>query len=96
MLRRISRQVSQRKIQKQMKFNCSTEEWNRFVEEGMPKDFDDIGSNVIYDFDKMTKKFGIAYLSYLEAAYAAKDTMTDEEFCKINGNIPIKFLDKIR
>lgn len=79
-----------------MKFDCSIEEWNRFVEEGMSKDFDEIGSNVKYDFDKMTKKFGRAYLSYLEAAYLAKANMSDEEFCKINGNVPIKFLERIK
>jgi hypothetical protein len=68
--------------------------WNRFVREGMPEDFEDINSNVKYDFTKMSKMFGIYYLAYLEAAYYAKDSLTIEEFCKYNGNVPIDFLKR--
>ena len=76
-----------------MKFECTSKEWERFVKVGLLYTSDD--SNVKYDFNKMTKKFGIAYLSYLEAAYECKDSMTDEDFCKLNGNVPINFLEKL-
>lgn len=79
--------------------NREIEDWNRFVREGMPADFDDIGSNVIADFSKMCKKFGKAYLDYLKIAYSCKgddSDMTDAEFCRINGNIPVPFFEKMK
>ena len=69
-------------------FKCTDKEWTRFVEEGLVEVEE---SNTKYDFKKMCKKFGLAYLHYLEITYKIKDTMTDEEFRKINGNIPSKF-----
>jgi len=58
-------------------------------------DFDSADSNFIHDFGTMTKQFGQAYMEYCRAAWAVNDNiMTEEEFCKINGNIPMGFFNK--
>jgi hypothetical protein len=72
-----------------MNFDCSTEQWNRFCQKGIQD------GNLIGDFGKMTKEFGKAYLSYLNAAYIAKDEMTDSEFIKEHG-VNDKFLSKFK
>lgn len=68
--------------------------WKDFCENGLQVFTN--GSNVTGSFQKMTKRFGKHYLAYLEAAYQAKDEMTDDEFCKINGEIPIGFLKRFK
>lgn len=67
--------------------------WKDFLANGI-QEFDGT-SNVVSDFGKMTKRFGKFYLWYLSAAYEAKDEMSDEEFCAINGLVPIGFLKKL-
>lgn len=68
--------------------------WEDFCENGLQV-FDG-ESNVSNNFQKMTKRFGKYYLAYLQAAYEARDQMTEEEFCKINGDIPQGFLKRFK
>lgn len=68
--------------------------WIDFCENGL-QEFDG-NSNVRYPFPKMTKRFGKNYIQYLEAAFEARDEMSLEEFCKINGEVPPKFLNRFR
>lgn len=68
-------------------------DWNRLVTEGLVFDKD---SNTKEDFGKMSKKFGLAYIYYIEGAYSIKDELTDEEFCRLNGNVPMKFMEKFK
>ncbi len=76
-----------------MKFNCDSKQWANLLEFGL--DFNN-STNTKFDFSKMCKKFGGAYLSYLESAYKAKEKMNDFDFCRTNGEIPIAFLEKIK
>ncbi len=74
-------------------FLCSIEQHNAFVE-GVKWASDESDKNFEEDFNKLSKKWGIAYLSFLEASYLSKDSMSDEDFCKMNGNVPISFIEK--
>ena len=67
-------------------------QWTNFI-----RDFVSLedGSNMTQDFGKITQKAGVAYFEYLRAAWVCNDGQrTEEEFCKINGNVPIKFFHK--
>ncbi len=68
--------------------------WEDFIEKGL-QEFDG-SSNVTKDFTGMTKRFGKHYIAYLEAAWNAKDEMSEEEFCAINGGVPSGFLKKFK
>lgn len=76
--------------------NSDIEGWNRFVTEGLVPDNDEQVTR--WDFTKMTKRFGKAYIEYLQAAYQALEgSMSDSEFCKYNGNVPQPFfLNKVK
>ena len=66
--------------------------WARLVSEGLQEDGD---SNVRLPFKKMSKKFGLAYIEYLQAAWKANaGCLTEDEFCEINGGVPRGFFDK--
>lgn len=70
----------------------TADNWNRFVREGLLFDEE---TNVKLPFKKMSKKFGLCYINYLKAAWAANDgCLTEESFCTINGGIPKGFFDK--
>lgn len=57
-------------------------------------DFDSPDRNFKYDFAVMTKKYGQAYIEYCRAAWAANDGVLDEEeFRRMNGNIPEGFFN---
>lgn len=57
-------------------------------------DFESDDRNFKYDFPVMTKKYGQAFIEYCKAAWIANDgVMTEEEFCKINANMQIKFFE---
>lgn len=65
-------------------------DWNRLLDKGLCYNGE---TNINYEFSKMTKLFGLAYIEYLKAAYKAKEILSDEDFCRLNGSIPIKFLE---
>lgn len=74
------------------KQRSETDDWNRFVKEGLTTDGP---SNVTGQFKTLTKKYGKAYISYLQAAWAANEgCLTEEEFCELNGDVPKGFFDK--
>lgn len=65
--------------------------WTRLLDKGL--NFEGT-TNTNYPFPRMSKDFGLEFIEYLRAAYLAKDELTDEEFCKINGDVPRGFLEK--
>jgi hypothetical protein len=68
------------------------EAWNRFVSEALVENGE---SNVKRPFGKLTKKYGLAYIEYLQAAWQANaDCLTVEGFLAINGGVPRGFFDK--
>lgn len=69
----------------------SDQEWSRFLNEAI-----DFNNGFKYDFTSLTKRFGLSYLYYLTCAYIAKDDLSDEDFCALNGNVPMSFLSKIK
>ena len=69
-----------------------TRKWNEFIKI-MNAESDD--SNFKIDFKNITKKFGREFIMYCKAAWEANEgVMIEEEFCKINGNMPIGFFNK--
>lgn len=78
------------------KLNCSQEDWSRFCAAAFSDD-----SDWTMDFTKLSKKHGRAYMEYLRASWWTNEklggSLTDEEWCRTNGNVPLKFLeDKIK
>jgi hypothetical protein len=64
--------------------------WDTFCENAFDTESDT--QNFKLPFAKMTKKFGRQYMEYCRASWVTcKDFMTPEEFCKMNGNMPIGF-----
>lgn len=72
----------------------SSKDYSRLIREGL--DFDSEAVNTKYKFDKMSKFFGLSYLTYLKAAFEAKNDLTVEDFCRINGEVPQKFLERFK
>ena len=74
------------------KSTTKADAWNRFVKEGL---IDGEESNVSHPFRKLSKLYGLAYIDYLQAAWAANaDSLTVAEFCAVNGEIPAGFFAK--
>ena len=67
-------------------------QWNNFVQTHL--DFEG-ENNVKRDFSKITKTAGVPYFEFLRCLWVCvRDTMTEVEFCKMNGNIPQKFFEE--
>ena len=68
--------------------NITNVTWEKFH-----KSFDFISddNNFKFDFKNMTKKFGRQYIEYCKASWIANDNMNEEEFCKMNANMPLGF-----
>lgn len=67
-------------------------QWNDFVKKYMKFDGE---SNVTADFSALSKTQGVAYFEYLRVAWiATREHFTEDEFCRINGNVPKKFFEK--
>lgn len=67
-------------------------QWNDFVEKFVSTDG---VTNIKGEFSQITKGSGVPYFEFLRASWVCiKDYMTVEEFCKVNGNVPIKFFEK--
>ena len=72
----------------------NVESWSpRFLE---AVDFSDSGSNFKKDFAHMCRHYGREYIDYLKVSYSAKDNLSDDDFCKLNGNVPPSFINKIK
>jgi hypothetical protein len=66
--------------------------WDNFI---TSMDFESPTSNFKFEFPMMTKKYGQAYMEFCKAAWSANDgIMTEEEFMKMNGNMPKSFFEK--
>jgi hypothetical protein len=67
-------------------------QWNDFVRKFCQFDGE---SNVNADFATITKTAGVPYFEYLRSMWiCTRESVSEEEFCRINGNIPIKFFEK--
>ena len=68
-------------------------ESNRFVREFIDTESDT--SNIKGDFAKMSRMCAVPYFEFLRAQWeVSKDIMSEENFCKMNGNVPQKFFEK--
>lgn len=72
-------------------------DWKRFVTQGL-QEWNDINkTNVIYDFKKMCKQYGLSYLYWLELQYRMykeHQHITMQELIEWNGNPPIDFFNR--
>jgi len=67
--------------------------WDKFM---AAIDYDSDTSNFKFDFKHMTKNYGVAYMEYCKAMWQAnKDIQTEDEFIKMNGDMPISYFDKV-
>ena len=84
-----------KKVKKPKAFTPKTENWNRLITDGLLVGEE---SNTKFPFKTMSKKFGVAWMAYCQAAWEANDDcLSEEEFCKLNGEIPDGFFKhKIR
>lgn len=68
------------------------EAWEKFI--GI-MDFESNTSNFKIPFEQITKKYGNAFITFCKAAWSANDdVMTEEEFMKMNGDMPRSFFEK--
>jgi hypothetical protein len=51
-------------------------------------------TNVVHPFETMSRKFGRAFIDYLEAAWLARDDLSEEEFCRLNGGVTPAFIER--
>lgn len=66
--------------------------WDNFIES---MDFESDENNFKYEFKIMTKKYGQAFIAFCRAAWQANEgVQTEEEFCRMNANMPKSFFDK--
>lgn len=79
-----------------------SEDWARFVREGLKTWTDESPSNVAYVFTKMTKLFGLCYIYWLELQYLScviesyDQGAALDEVCQFNGDVPKAFFDKFK
>jgi hypothetical protein len=66
--------------------------WDNFMES---IDFESDVNNFKQPFNMMTKKYGQAFIAYCKAAWEANEGIqTEEEFCKMNADMPTSFFEK--
>lgn len=59
-------------------------------------DYDSDDQNFTVDFKTLTKKYGPEYIAICQAMWQAnEDVMTEDEFMKMNGNMPRGFFEKV-
>jgi len=67
--------------------------WDKFIE---TMDYDSDVNNFKYDFKYMSKNHGNAFIEYCKAMWGANEgVQTEEEFMKMNANMPKGFFDKV-
>lgn len=70
-----------------------TNAWNKLID---VMDNESDTSNFKVNFKVLSKKYGQAYIVFCRAMWEANDgVMTEEEFMKMNGNMPKGFFDKV-
>tara|TARA_R110000868_G_scaffold76573_6_gene220184 strand:- start:13397 stop:13633 length:237 start_codon:yes stop_codon:yes gene_type:complete len=66
--------------------------WDNFM---TSFDYESDVNNFKHDFKHMTRYYGVAYIEYCRAMWSANEGIhTEDEFCKMNGNMPKGFFDK--
>ena len=65
--------------------------WDNFM---TSVDFESDANNFKFDFKIMSKKYGNAFIEYCKCMWQASD-QTEDEFCKMNANMPRGFFDKV-
>jgi hypothetical protein len=65
--------------------------WRQLVTEGLTYNSE---TNTTRPFGLMSKRFGRAWIDYIQAAWEARDELSDEEFCRLNGDVPLTFIEK--
>ncbi len=59
-------------------------------------DFESDTSNFKVNFKVLTKKYGKSYIELCKLMWSTNnDVLTVDEFCKLNGEIPINFFNKV-
>ena len=59
-------------------------------------DYDNEEKNFTVSFKVLTKKYGLAFKEYAKAAWEANDDiLTEEEFTKLNGDMPTAYFRKV-
>jgi hypothetical protein len=68
------------------------EAWTKFLNEAL---VDNRDTNLRYSFKKTCKKYGLAYITYLKAAWEAnEDDDNIDQFLLVNGNVPPSFFNR--
>jgi len=68
--------------------------WDNFIENAMDPESD--SSNFKVPFKVLSKKYGQSYIVFCKAMWEANDdVMTEEEFMKMNGEMPRGFFEKM-
>lgn len=77
------------KIEGQKSKVFSKETWDKFID---TIDFNSEVNNFKLDFKNMTKKCGQQYIDYCINSWLTNfDILSEEEFCRINANMPLDF-----
>ena len=67
--------------------------WDNFMN---AVDWESDTGNFKYPFKVMTKKYGQAFIAFCKEQWQANEgVQTEEEFCKMNADIPQGFFDKV-
>lgn len=67
--------------------------WDNFMNS---VDFDSDVNNFKYEFKVMTKKYGQSYMGWCRNIWKNNEgVQTEEEFCKMNANMSIKYFEKV-
>ena len=69
-------------------WEISNESWEKFL---TSIDFESDTNNFNFKFNIMTKRFGVQFIEYCQAAWLVNESMNEEDFCKINADMPIGF-----
>jgi len=64
------------------------------IQEVMDCESDD--GNFIVDFSVLSRKYGAEYIAICQAMWGTNESvMTEDEFIKMNGNMPKGFFEKV-
>lgn len=58
-------------------------------------DFESDNTNFKIGFEELTRYYGYAYKELCQIMWHINETMTEEEFCQMNGNMPKGFFENV-
>ena len=74
--------------------NIKNKAWDNFLDNAC--DFESDTSNFKVSFKVLTKKFGQAYMVFCKEMWKVNEgVMTEEEFRKMNGDMPEGYFNKV-